>query len=75
MQVFGQMNRLNELKKYYFQCEKGKIVESYNKIVNEIVNSNSLPNELSLNGEFIELLLKNFFDQFIEIWHNEVSLS
>ncbi len=72
VQVFGQINRLNELKKYYYQCEKVRVVDAYTKIVNEIVSANSLTNETNLNGEQIEELLKSFLDQLIEIWHNEV---
>ena len=74
MQVFGQINRLNELKKYYYQCEKVRVVDAYTKIVNEIVSANSLTNETNLNGEQIEELLKSFLDQLIEIWHNEVKM-
>lgn len=66
------MNRLNELKKYYYQCEKVKVVDSYTKILNEIVSLNSLSNETSLNGELIDELLKSFLDHLIEVWHNEV---
>ena len=66
------MNRLNELKKYYYQCEKVKVVDSFTKILNEIVTTHSLANEANLNGELIEELLKNFLDHLIEIWHNEV---
>ncbi len=72
VQVFGQINRLNELKKYYYQCEKVRVVDAYTKIVNEIASANSLTNETNLNGEQIEELLKSFLDQLIEIWHNEV---
>ena len=68
------MNRLNELKKYYYQCEKVKIVDNFSKILNEISNAESLAlNDISLNGEHIEKLLKNFLDQLIEVWHSEVT--
>jgi hypothetical protein len=66
------MNRLNELKKYYYQCEKVKVVDAYNKILNELVSLNSLPNETSMDGELIDQLLKSFLDYLIEVWHNEV---
>ena len=66
------MNRLNELKKYYYQCEKAKLVDNFGKLVSELVSAESLPNDTSLNGEQIEQLLKNFLDQLIEVWHSEV---
>lgn len=30
--IFDRMNRLNELKKYYYQCEKAKLLDKYNTL-------------------------------------------
>jgi hypothetical protein len=66
------MNRLNESKKYYYQCEKVKILEKMNNLLNDLsLNDNSI-NKVENIGDVIQSLLKNWFDYLIEVWHNEV---
>jgi hypothetical protein len=38
VQIFGRINRLDELKKYYYQCEKAKILEK-NALLTAELNS------------------------------------
>jgi hypothetical protein len=79
------MNRLNELKKYYYQCEKAKMFEKISEQTKEtnstISASNSVVfsvNESTSNyscliGDALKNLLKNWLDYSIETWQNEVN--
>ena len=62
------MNRLDDSKKYYYQCEKAKIIDKYT----DLLTSLNIDNTNMINGELLVILLKNWFDYLIEIWHNEV---
>lgn len=66
------MNRLNESKKYYYQCEKVKILEKLDLLLNELSLNDSSIHKCENIGESIQNLLKNWFDYLIEVWHNEV---
>lgn len=69
VKIFGQMNRLNELKKYYYQCEKVKLLEKQTQLINE-TNLSLQPINLAVDS--ITDLVKNWFDYLIEVWHTEV---
>ena len=78
MQIFGQMNRLEELKKYYYQCEKGKILEKNAYLVSEAFGKNKADaivfsvDESGTASETLTRLHKNWLDYCIEVWQNEV---
>lgn len=79
------MNRLDELKKYYYQCGKVKILEKHSLLLAEIncllETSPTNPTAhatfkiestcLSVSEALVELL-KNWLDYSIEIWQKEV---
>lgn len=67
------MNRLNETKKYYYQCEKVKILDKLNQLLNELSLNDSSVDSQNNVGQVIQTLLKSWFDYLIEVWHNEVS--
>ena len=77
-QIFGQMNRVDELKKYYYQCEKIKILDKYSKLVGEanipdaFLNDANTSGVINVNGDHVEILLKSWLDYLNEVWHNEV---
>ena len=75
------MNRLNELKKYYYQCEKAKILEKHSAI------SSGLNEKLSRSGtvtftlderveqdpiDELRQMLKSWLDYSLEVYHSEV---
>jgi hypothetical protein len=60
--IFESMERLSELKKYYYQCQKAKVLDRLNQI-------------LATTNEDIKKLCKSWLDYLIEIWHNEVCSS
>jgi hypothetical protein len=71
------MNRVDELKKYYYQCEKIKILDKYSKLLGEANISDSFLHDgnasgVSVNGDHVEILLKNWLDYLNEVWHSEV---
>jgi hypothetical protein len=66
------MNRLNESKKYYYQCEKVKILEKMSYFLNEFSLNDSSIHKVENIGQVIQILLKNWFDYLTEVWHNEV---
>ena len=85
MQIFGRMNRLEELKKYYYQCEKVKILEKHSLLLAELNSSMDTnptnpiahvtprtDNACSSTSEVLVELLKNWLDYSIEIWQKEV---
>ncbi len=74
VQIFEKINRLDELKKYYYQCERVKLLEKLSQIHNETLSSikSSGNNNASQNGELIKLFLKSCLDYLNEIWHSEV---
>ncbi len=86
MGIFGQMNRLDELKKYYYQCEKMKILEVNKQLIAEVsavFDKNSKHPEKSvvfslevtgaqLVGDSLKDLLKKWLDNATRIWHDEV---
>jgi hypothetical protein len=74
--VFDKMNRLEELKKYYYQCERAKLLEKLTELHSNTITaikSSSSSFNYEKNGEAIKSFLKNTLDFLIEIWHNEVS--
>ncbi len=80
------MNRLDELKKYYYQCEKMKIIEVNKQLIAEVIavfNKNSSVDEKNVTfcleptgiqqvGDSLNCLLKNWLDNATRIWHDEV---
>jgi hypothetical protein len=73
--IFDKINRLEELKKYYHQCERVKLLEklseTHGQAIQAIKSSSSSLN-YGQNGEAIKAFLKNCLDFLMEIWHNEV---
>lgn len=83
------MNRLDELKKYYYQCEKIKILEINKQLVADVnlsfekrtdnseqaVTFSIEPTGTQLIGDSLMTLLKNWLDYAIKIWHDEVTLT
>lgn len=80
------MNRLDELKKYYYQCERVKILGKHSLMLAELNSSLDTINPinpiahvtprndnacLSAREALVELL-KNWLDYSIEIWQKEV---
>ena len=86
--IFGKMDRLNELKKYYHQCEKAKHIEKLgelNKDTNSLISSSLstvvaagvASNEANANystlvGDLIKNFLKTWLDHALESWQSEV---
>jgi conserved oligomeric Golgi complex subunit 7 len=66
VQIFGQMDRLDEVKKYYYQCEKAKIMEQYNN------NKQTIQPTDNKQDEFKQKLIK-WLDQSVQVWRNEVN--
>ena len=79
------MNRLEDLKKYYYQCEKAKMLEKITLFVAEInsaletVSTNPIAkasfkvdNPNSTPGDLLKQLLTNWLDYSIEVWQREV---
>lgn len=86
--IFGKMNRLNELKKYYHQCEKAKHIEKLgelNKETNSLISSSlstvassgttaeASSNYATLVGDLIKNFLKSWLDHALESWQSEVT--
>lgn len=87
MEIFGEMRRLDELKKYYYQCEKIKILELNKQLVaevNAVLDKNTNPSgdqpqvtfgleTVGQNaiGDSLKSLLRNWYDHAIKIWHDE----
>lgn len=81
------MNRLNELKKYYHQCEKAKHIEKLAELTQETnsVIQSSISNVVAANsevaasnysvlvGDLLKNFLKSWLDHAIETWQNEVN--
>ena len=74
------MNRLDELKKYYYQCEKGRILEKHSLLIAEInssletVSANPIAKIDGSNTSTADLLmqlLKNWLEFSIEVWQKE----
>jgi hypothetical protein len=65
------MNRTSELKKYYYQCEKARILEKHGELL-KTVNTTALSNESC--RESVKIYLTTWLDFLIECWHKEVSL-
>ena len=84
VQIFARINRLDQLKKYYYQCEKAKILEKNSFLIAElnssfeVVSTNPIAKvKLDSNEQQSELLIKlltNWLDYSIEIWQKEVIL-
>ncbi|CAF0719641.1 unnamed protein product [Brachionus calyciflorus] len=83
VQIFGQMNRLDDLKKYYYQCEKAKALEKLNDLmtdVKDLFDSNKVVFDVGDDNlsEYINKcdrlnsLLSNWLDYLIQTWHNEI---
>lgn len=78
------MNRLDELKKYYYQCEKIKIFELNKQLVSEVnkkfeTSQDGAGVTFSLNSDGTNEIvdsLKNFLKHWLEycitVWHDEV---
>lgn len=89
VQIFAQMNRLDQLKKYYYQCEKAKLLETLVEFSNEAnkyftkqqvtfdvgESSNSQVIDLNSKGHCLKSFLTNWLDNLIQTWHNEVKNS
>jgi len=85
VQIFGRINRLDELKKYYYQCEKAKILEK-NALLTAELNSDfeqvatnpiakvKLDETNQQKSELLIKLLTNWLDYSIEIWQKEVNI-
>ena len=84
VQIFARINRLDQLKKYYYQCEKAKILEKNSFLIAElnssfdVMSTNPIAKvKLDSNEQQSELLIKlltNWLDYSIEIWQKEVIL-
>ncbi len=84
VQIFARINRLDQLKKYYYQCEKAKILEKNSFLIAElnssfeVMSTNPIAKvKLDSNEQQNELLIKlltNWLDYSIEIWQKEVIL-
>jgi hypothetical protein len=84
VQIFARINRLDQLKKYYYQCEKAKILEKNSFLIAElnssfeVMSTNPIAKvKLDSNEQHNELLIKlltNWLDYSIEIWQKEVIL-
>lgn len=84
VQIFVRINRLDQLKKYYYQCEKAKILEKNSFLIAElnssfdVMSTNPIAKvKLDSNEQQSELLIKlltNWLDYSIEIWQKEVIL-
>ena len=82
VQIFGQMNRIDELKMYYYQCEKLKILERNAALISELnnmfdkqtVNFSLEPKSLNENADSLKELLNKWLDYSVEIWHSEVNI-
>lgn len=83
VQIFGQMSRLDELKKYYYQCEKAKLLEKLSELVNDLNSNKSNTSSvvfsvddsngiLNARGSSLKMFLTNWLDCLIETWHNEI---
>lgn len=84
MEIFDKINRLNELNKYYYQCEKVKILEKISELyceINEKIDSLSTTGQLSDKKKQIDVQFfgdslidfqKRLFDYLLETWHTEV---
>jgi hypothetical protein len=59
--MFENIERLPELKKYYYQCQKGKVLDKLAQIL--------------VDNDDIKRLLKSWLDYVVDIWHNEVGTS
>jgi len=85
VQIFGRIKRLDELKKYYYQCEKAKILEK-NALLTAELNSDfeqvatnpiakvKLGETNQQKSELLIKLLTNWLDYSIEIWQKEVNI-
>lgn len=74
--IFDRMNRLNELKKYYYQCEKAKLLDKYNTLSADLGNKLKAGVTFSVEdqvqpSEELAHVLKSWLDYSIEIWHHE----
>ena len=76
------MNRIDELKMYYYQCEKLKILERNAALISELnnmfdkqtVNFSLEPKSLNENADSLKELLNKWLDYSVEIWHSEVNI-
>jgi hypothetical protein len=59
--IFDRIERTNEFKKYYFQCEKQKILNKLDDLTRAI-------NDNTSDKEFI----KNWYDYLVDLWKNEL---
>lgn len=79
------MNRLEDLKKYYYQCEKAKILEKISLFIAELNStletvptnpvataSLKIDNPNSTPGDSLRQLINKWLDYSIEVWQNEV---
>ena len=75
VQIFERVSRLDDLKKYYYQCERVRLLERLSALhvetIGAVRSANSVAN-CGLNGDVIKTFVKNCLDFLIEIWHNEV---
>ena len=79
MSIFDRINRLNELKKYYYQCEKAKLLDKYNTLSADLGNKMKAGVTFSVEDQAqpsdeLAHVLKSWLDYCIEIWHHEVIL-
>ena len=73
------MNRLNDSKKYYYQCEKSKILDKYSELMGTTTTSASTTSDPAaslvsvqqMDGAALQSFLKNWFDHLIEVWQRE----
>jgi hypothetical protein len=86
VEIFGEMKRLDELKKYYYQCEKLKILEVNKQLLAEVIavfdkhsGADQAPVSFGLEtpagqnpmGDSLKSLLKSWYDHAIKTWHDE----
>lgn len=73
VQIFERISRLDDLKKYYYQCERAKLIEKLNQMNSDVMSVvGNKSNSHAQNGDAIQSFLKTCLDYLIEVWHNEV---
>ncbi|RNA00345.1 conserved oligomeric Golgi complex subunit 7-like, partial [Brachionus plicatilis] len=83
VQIFSQINRLDNLKKYYYQCEvarnSAKIAELEANIGNSFKGSKVVfdveefdSNDFVEKSDNLKIFLSSWLDYLVTTWHNEI---